>query len=390
MSDSLTSARDRLFSGLDHELPAPKPFDADHWVVNSLLQKSIRRSEAEVAQRAALTFLRQRGSAIWRRFVIIAFEDIGAASPDVVAITVAASMDANWRKWSGGDVAIAVYLARLLAEAPKSRSAEHLITTANCHPLFDYERSQVGNCSIAENLRVVDDNTKGLVHRAVAAWRLSGLGWKHGRVSGGDLPGLLGAFLKLGVPGELIAATGIAASLVRDAITLMVPLAWLRANDHRATLIAADTPCSLVVDDIPMYALDKHTRVGREAIRNLVKGSDEIQACLRKYVAPAQLHDAAYMAAFYADAAPLARKLAWPGCDDLEVLGVEADLFKVGVHAAFISGGQAQRVAKATRNRSASGTRCTSVDDYHMSLPQVALGNINLPDDRRLKPARLP
>jgi hypothetical protein len=37
------------------------------------------------------------------------------------------------------------------------------------------------------------------------------------------------------------------------------------------------------------------------------------------------------MAAFYADAAPLARKLAWPGCDDLEVLGVEADLFKVGV-----------------------------------------------------------
>jgi ABC-type phosphate/phosphonate transport system ATPase subunit len=39
------------------------------------------------------------------------------------------------------------------------------------------------------------------------------------------------------------------------------------------------------------------------------------------------------------------------------------------VRAAFISGGQAQRVAKALRNRSASGTRCTSVDDYHMSLP---------------------
>ena len=48
------------------------------------------------------------------------------------------------------------------------------------------------------------------------------------------------------------------------------------------------------------------------------------------------------------------------------------------------------RVAKALRNRSASGTRCTSVDDYHMSLPQVELGNINESDDRRLKPARLP
>jgi hypothetical protein len=37
-----------------------------------------------------------------------------------------------------------------------------------------------------------------------------------------------------------------------------------------------------------------------------------------------------------------------------------------------------------------SGTSCTSVDDYRMSLPRVELDNINQPDDRRLKPARLP
>jgi hypothetical protein len=37
-----------------------------------------------------------------------------------------------------------------------------------------------------------------------------------------------------------------------------------------------------------------------------------------------------------------------------------------------------------------SGTSCTSVDDNHMSLPGVELDNINQPDDRRLKPARLP
>jgi hypothetical protein len=37
-----------------------------------------------------------------------------------------------------------------------------------------------------------------------------------------------------------------------------------------------------------------------------------------------------------------------------------------------------------------SGKSCTSVDDYHMSLPRVELDNINQPDDRRLKPARLP
>jgi hypothetical protein len=46
-----------------------------------------------------------------------------------------------------------------------------------------------------------------------------------------------------------------------------------------------------------------------------------------------------------------------------------ADDLLVTAHlrAAFISGGQAQRVAKALRNRSASGTRCTSVDDYELA-----------------------
>jgi hypothetical protein len=29
-----------------------------------------------------------------------------------------------------------------------------------------------------------------------------------------------------------------------------------------------------------------------------------------------------------------------------------------------------------------SGTSCTSVDDYHMSLPRVELDNVNQPDDR--------
>ena len=60
--DGLTGARDRLFGGLDHDAAEPKPLNADQWVVNSLLQKSIRRGEVEVAQRAALTFLTQKGT----------------------------------------------------------------------------------------------------------------------------------------------------------------------------------------------------------------------------------------------------------------------------------------------------------------------------------------
>ena len=48
---------------------------ADPWVVSSLLQKSIRRGDAAIAQRAAHTLFKLKGSSIWRRLMVIAFED---------------------------------------------------------------------------------------------------------------------------------------------------------------------------------------------------------------------------------------------------------------------------------------------------------------------------
>jgi hypothetical protein len=276
--------------------------------------------------------LAQKGSAIWRRFIVIAFEDVGAGSVDVVAQTVAASADSSWRKQSGGDAVVAFHLARLLAEAPKSRSAEHLITSSDQHPSLEQERRVVSASPIADNLAAVADKSNSLTHRALAAWCVSGIGWAREKQPSTDLAALLRSFRQLGVPEELVAATGIAATRSGEPITLMVPLIWLVAHDEQVpSVVEAAVPRSLVLDDVPMYALDKHTRVGRESIRNLVKYNHEIREWLQRYVAPAQRHDAAYMAAFYADAAPLASKLVWNGADALEALGTEADLLKSGM-----------------------------------------------------------
>jgi hypothetical protein len=233
MNDVLTQARDRLTIALDRELPVVEPLIADQWIVKSLLQKSIRRGEVEIAQRAALTFLAQKGSALWRRLMIIAFEDIGVGSADVVSMTVAASTDASWRKQSGGEAVVAAHLARLLAEAPKNRSAEHLITSSDQHPSLEEERLFVSASSIADNLTAVADKSNGLMHRALAAWCVSGTDWKREKEPGTDLPGLLDAYQSLGAPEEMVAAIGVAATKTREPITLMVPLIWLAANDNQ-------------------------------------------------------------------------------------------------------------------------------------------------------------
>jgi replication-associated recombination protein RarA len=73
-------------------------------VISSLLQKSIRRSEAEIARRAAFTFFHLKGAAVWRRLMVIAFEDVGIGSVDALTTTVAGAGDSAWRKKHGGAI----------------------------------------------------------------------------------------------------------------------------------------------------------------------------------------------------------------------------------------------------------------------------------------------
>ena len=101
--------------------------------------------------------------------------------------------------------------------------------------------------------------------------------------------------------GEWRAATGFAAQKTREPITLMVPLVWLAATRHgRPTITESEVPVAKIVDGVPMYALDKHTRLGREAIRRFASENDEVRETLARYVPAARRNDAAYMAAFWA------------------------------------------------------------------------------------------
>jgi replication-associated recombination protein RarA len=134
MRDVFGEAKQRLAREIDsHSALADKPIAADPWVISSLLQKSIRRSETEIAQRAALTFFKLKGTAIWRRLMVIALEDVGIGNLDAVTTTVAVASDSAWRKSHGGDLKLAVFLVGLLAEAPKDRSADYLCD-AKDHP----------------------------------------------------------------------------------------------------------------------------------------------------------------------------------------------------------------------------------------------------------------
>ena len=86
-----------------------------------------------------------------------------------------------------------------------------------------------------------------------------------------------------------------------------------------------------MVGDVPLYALDKHTRSGREAIFQVSRENADVHDCLAEYVAPRDRREAAYLAAFYTAASPLSRQLIWSQAATLERFGIETDLLVAGV-----------------------------------------------------------
>jgi len=95
----------------------------DIWVTKSVLQKSIRRGDADLAARAAMTLLMMDPAALWQRMLVIGFEDVGLGDMEAVG-TATMATSARWRKAMGGDIPAAIAVARRLAEAPTTRKVE--------------------------------------------------------------------------------------------------------------------------------------------------------------------------------------------------------------------------------------------------------------------------
>jgi hypothetical protein len=74
-----------------------------------------------------------------------------------------------------------------------------------------------------------------------------------------------------------------------------------------------------------------HTRLGREAIWRFACENDAVRNCLVRFLPPSQRRSAAYIAVFYVDGAPVARRLIWDQSEALEIFGIERDLLHVGV-----------------------------------------------------------
>jgi hypothetical protein len=304
----------------------------DPYETSSLLQKAIRRGDADLAERAAVRLYRLRGLDAGRRLLVIAFEDVGIGSLDALIKTTEICVDASASEPALCDA------ARLLADAPKDRSPKHLLTAALIHPALEEARRVIAAAPHAERLDLVTEADASLSVRAIAAWRCSGLNWQAKPTDRGDIAGLMNTFARLGVPGDLILASREAAKRTYEPIVLMAPLVWIAAVQDQPPPIVEECPLPepVDIDGVPLSIFDKHTAVGKAAIRRLVHEIEPVRAVLRAFVPKDLMPAVAEMAALHAEATAVSRSLLWRGAVKLETLGVEADMLWAGARRAGI------------------------------------------------------
>lgn len=314
------------------EIPS-EPLAIDHWLASSLLQKAIRRGDADLAASAALTLFRARGTAIWRRFLVIAFEDVSVGCIEAVCDTVTLATDRSARLAAGDEAAVVACLARRLAYAPKDRSTDYLMGAAQHHPELEAAREQAGTASLTERIAMVSNPGLPLPIRALVAWYVSGLDRvDEKRLGRADLVGLLKAYRMLGVSDRLVNATALAAKRTREPITILLPLIEIATRDYGRPFIRSEAMRhSPQISGIPAYTFDKHTRIGKRSISILVRENDEVRTCLEEHLPEFRHLGATAVAAFYSDASPVLRRLAWNQSETLERMGMEGDMAREGV-----------------------------------------------------------
>ncbi len=272
---------------IDHSpiLDATNPLRCDRWLALSAMQKSIRRGDGLTAQRALATLYRDDPSSTWRRLLIIACEDVGIGALGAVVMTTARCANAKALREMGKDEAAVLATARMLAEAPKDRSADLLFAVVLHDPALETMRA------------------------------------------------LMRTYAELGVPERLLEAVAVAIKKAREPFPLLLPLLWLAAAGSESELLDSPLAPSGLINGVPLYALDRHTRFGRRAIKRFAQENAEIAQFLTKRGCDSGDDGALRMAVFYADGALTRPTLRWRHSAELTAAGVAADFHKVHVAA---------------------------------------------------------
>jgi len=316
--------KDSILSQLEAEiieqpLPVPEVVHADKWLVSSMLQKSVRRGEHERALRAAYSLGRLDKDSFWRRCHVLALEDVGMVSPDVIVPVLVATASAAWRRRTT-DWRVALHLTRMMCSAAKTRMADEILMQAEKAKHLMPLRCELAAADDHTLTGYVIDERRPLVERCLSLWYLAGTQ----RFTTDNMPQRHGSIDRAV---EVLRAVNAPASITESCIAVLRRTQWplslfsplIHQHIQRLSLQhrSYDVPPAPEVDGLPIYAADWYTRTGRTCFQRLRNAVPALKPFSTQQVG---------FGVFYAEGQLIDRTLTAPELEAIKQAGEDADM----------------------------------------------------------------
>lgn len=302
--------------------PLPTPLKVSPWLAMSLLQKAIRRGETETAQRAAATLLLIAPDRLWRRCGAAAFEEIGVADLQTVSLATAALAGTRYRATIGGEWKVASFIVDRMANAPKCRSADDLLLTADSHPIYQRARVDVAAKATAELIRIASGEA-ALPVRALATWYAVGVHprqTKHLSARAGEPTALFDGLCEAGLPHTAVEIAREGFRKIGEPLCPFVALLCPLAGSETPASQDDVMPPQNMVGDIPGWAYDMYVREGRVALEALLRSDCETARWVRDHVRPGQRANFLGTVVFRVEGGLVRQRSRWPTGEELRRL----------------------------------------------------------------------
>ena len=271
--------------------------------------------------------------AVWKRLLIIGFEDIGLGSIDALLMVCALASEKIIRAEYESEMGALDAVVTALCKAPKDRSADLLYSIAQFDPALSGFRSMLDGKSDTERLHLLAQRSLSLYERAALVLHLVN---SRGKVTGDSVDDLLRCFAGLGVSDTLLAMIKVSAYKVQEPMCLMMMPLWLDQHirldrpTSKASTYPASKPVWQLEDGVPLAALDGFTRLGRKAITVFTANNEAVRCCVEAL--PKQ-HVAAAMrlAVFYADSSVTYPALNWQHQREVQTRGISGDFAGINI-----------------------------------------------------------
>ena len=324
--------RDQVASGLEqraHRAPACKFTSMS--VAKSALQKSIRRGDAALALLGSQYLMEQDQSAFWRRLVIIALEDVGLGSLDVVGQVIACAAGTKPRRQIADDWTVTSYLVSEMCRSIKDRTTDELAVLAEYQPALERSRSDLACLPLRDLLDIIHERSRSPEELAIAAWYAIGTDrYRSTYLAGrsGDPVAFWSVLENAGVPQSLIAVCQTGLLRARTVLVAYLPIVWLLAKDDPRSVVFDNLTDNQTIDGLPGWAYGGHTREGRRAIAVYLKSGSGLSRWLRHHAPEASPTYVVDSLLFRVESGLVDKRLSWPTGDRLRQL-VDRDVHRI-------------------------------------------------------------